>query len=183
VYLHLRRASSLSLLYNSTTQAPRHTKAPGLGLSILKSIVDLMRGQIGSHPNPDGKGSIFLFTTIAPWGLSCEPPAFSSSFPLPSGLFVTRSQQEVSQFFTYQTAVEILIMSLYTYNELPHGRWIRLLRLQAAKFDDPISWELITVKLKYAPSYCLATRDTCCLDTRGSLSLDLIVVSRLYSAV
>jgi osomolarity two-component system sensor histidine kinase TcsA len=44
---------------NSTTK--RH-KGTGLGLSICKSLVELMGGDIGFRPNPEGRGSIFWFT-------------------------------------------------------------------------------------------------------------------------
>ncbi|KAL1608466.1 hypothetical protein SLS60_003408 [Paraconiothyrium brasiliense] len=42
--------------------ATKRYKGTGLGLSICKSLAELMGGDIGFHPNPEGKGSIFWFT-------------------------------------------------------------------------------------------------------------------------
>lgn len=44
---------------NSTT---KKYKGTGLGLSICKSLSELMGGEIGFHPNPKGRGSVFWFT-------------------------------------------------------------------------------------------------------------------------
>ncbi|CAI6333277.1 unnamed protein product [Periconia digitata] len=44
---------------NSTTKKFQGT---GLGLSICKSLAELMNGQIGYKPNPEGAGSLFWFT-------------------------------------------------------------------------------------------------------------------------
>jgi osomolarity two-component system sensor histidine kinase TcsA len=44
--------------------ATKRYKGTGLGLSICKSLAELMGGQIGYHRNPEGKGSIFWFTTV-----------------------------------------------------------------------------------------------------------------------
>ena len=42
--------------------ATKRYKGTGLGLSICKSLSELMDGQIGFDPNPQGRGSIFWFT-------------------------------------------------------------------------------------------------------------------------
>jgi osomolarity two-component system sensor histidine kinase TcsA len=42
--------------------ATKRYKGTGLGLSICKSLSELMDGQIGFSPNPEGRGSIFWFT-------------------------------------------------------------------------------------------------------------------------
>ncbi|CAK7216078.1 hypothetical protein SBRCBS47491_002710 [Sporothrix bragantina] len=56
-----------SSLFVPFTQVDVTTKkkfqGTGLGLSICKSLVELMGGDIGFTPNPDGQGSIFWFTT------------------------------------------------------------------------------------------------------------------------
>ncbi|KAL1898165.1 hypothetical protein Sste5346_003571 [Sporothrix stenoceras] len=56
-----------SSLFMPFTQVDTTTKkrfqGTGLGLSICKSLVELMGGDIGFSPNPDGKGSIFWFST------------------------------------------------------------------------------------------------------------------------
>ncbi|CAK7202044.1 hypothetical protein SEUCBS139899_004762 [Sporothrix eucalyptigena] len=56
-----------SSLFVPFTQVDATTKkrfqGTGLGLSICKSLVELMGGDIGFTPNPDGQGSIFWFTT------------------------------------------------------------------------------------------------------------------------
>lgn len=44
---------------NSTT---KRFKGTGLGLSICKSLAELMGGNIGYFPNPEGRGSVFWFT-------------------------------------------------------------------------------------------------------------------------
>lgn len=44
---------------NSTT---KRFKGTGLGLSICKSLAQLMEGNIGYSPNPEGHGSVFWFT-------------------------------------------------------------------------------------------------------------------------
>ncbi|KAL5388922.1 hypothetical protein DPSP01_002629 [Paraphaeosphaeria sporulosa] len=42
--------------------ATKRYKGTGLGLSICKSLVELMGGNIGYRPNPEGTGSVFWFT-------------------------------------------------------------------------------------------------------------------------
>ncbi|KAF2199274.1 hypothetical protein GQ43DRAFT_376629 [Delitschia confertaspora ATCC 74209] len=42
--------------------ATKRYKGTGLGLSICKSLAELMGGEIGFRPNPEGKGSVFWFT-------------------------------------------------------------------------------------------------------------------------
>ncbi|KAF2446460.1 sensor histidine kinase-like protein/response regulator Fos-1 [Karstenula rhodostoma CBS 690.94] len=42
--------------------ATKRYKGTGLGLSICKSLVELMGGNIGFRPNPEGTGSVFWFT-------------------------------------------------------------------------------------------------------------------------
>jgi osomolarity two-component system sensor histidine kinase TcsA len=42
--------------------ATKRYKGTGLGLSISKSLSELMGGNIGFHPNPEGRGSVFWFT-------------------------------------------------------------------------------------------------------------------------
>ncbi|KAI1427761.1 hypothetical protein F5Y12DRAFT_116392 [Xylaria sp. FL1777] len=53
-------------LYKPFTQLEqsynKRFQGTGLGLSIVKSIVDLMDGQLGYHPNPTCRGSVFWFT-------------------------------------------------------------------------------------------------------------------------
>jgi len=44
------------------TTITKRYQGTGLGLSIAKSLVDLMDGQIGYRPNPEGPGSVFWFT-------------------------------------------------------------------------------------------------------------------------
>jgi osomolarity two-component system sensor histidine kinase TcsA len=59
-------ASAENTLFLPFTQfddtSTKSYQGTGLGLSISKSIVELMGGQIGSRPNPDGQGSVFWFT-------------------------------------------------------------------------------------------------------------------------
>jgi hypothetical protein len=43
--------------------------------------------------------------------------------------------------------------SCYTYDQLPAGKWFRILRLLPGLFQDPVSFELITTELSKAPSY------------------------------
>lgn len=45
------------------TTTKKRFQGTGLGLSICKSLVELMGGDIGFTPNPDGQGSIFWFST------------------------------------------------------------------------------------------------------------------------
>ncbi|CAK7265718.1 hypothetical protein SEPCBS57363_001723 [Sporothrix epigloea] len=60
-------ADATANLFVPFTQVDATTKkrfqGTGLGLSICKSLVELMGGDIGFTPNPDGQGSIFWFTT------------------------------------------------------------------------------------------------------------------------
>lgn len=42
--------------------ATKRYKGTGLGLSICKSLAELMGGNIGFHPNQEGRGSVFWFT-------------------------------------------------------------------------------------------------------------------------
>ena len=42
--------------------ATKRYKGTGLGLSICKSLAELMGGEIGFRPNPEGRGSVFWFT-------------------------------------------------------------------------------------------------------------------------
>jgi osomolarity two-component system sensor histidine kinase TcsA len=42
--------------------ATKRYKGTGLGLSISKSLSELMGGNIGYYPNPEGHGSVFWFT-------------------------------------------------------------------------------------------------------------------------
>ncbi|CAK7566367.1 MAG: hypothetical protein SEPTF4163_004309 [Sporothrix epigloea] len=60
-------AEATANLFVPFTQVDATTKkrfqGTGLGLSICKSLVELMGGDIGFTPNPDGQGSIFWFTT------------------------------------------------------------------------------------------------------------------------
>jgi osomolarity two-component system sensor histidine kinase TcsA len=42
--------------------ATKRYKGTGLGLSICKSLTELMGGDIGYRPNPEGSGSVFWFT-------------------------------------------------------------------------------------------------------------------------
>jgi osomolarity two-component system sensor histidine kinase TcsA len=55
-----------SALFTPFTQfdnsATKRYKGTGLGLSICKSLAELMGGNIGFQPNPEGRGSIFGFT-------------------------------------------------------------------------------------------------------------------------
>ncbi|CAK42315.1 hypothetical protein CBS63078_866 [Aspergillus niger] len=44
---------------NSST---RQYQGTGLGLSICKSLAELMDGEVGYSPNPEGRGSVFWFT-------------------------------------------------------------------------------------------------------------------------
>jgi osomolarity two-component system sensor histidine kinase TcsA len=57
---------SAGALFTPFTQfdnsATKRYKGTGLGLSICKSLSELMGGQIGFNPNPEGRGSIFWFT-------------------------------------------------------------------------------------------------------------------------
>jgi osomolarity two-component system sensor histidine kinase TcsA len=59
-------SGSFSALFNPFTQfdnsATKRYKGTGLGLSICKSLAELMGGNIGFQPNPEGQGSIFGFT-------------------------------------------------------------------------------------------------------------------------
>ncbi|CAK7271137.1 hypothetical protein SEPCBS119000_004447 [Sporothrix epigloea] len=59
-------ADATANLFVPFTQVDATTKkryqGTGLGLSICKSLVELMAGDIGYTPNPDGQGSIFWFT-------------------------------------------------------------------------------------------------------------------------
>ncbi|KAL6708214.1 hypothetical protein ACN47E_003398 [Coniothyrium glycines] len=59
-------ANGASSLFTPFTQfdnsATKRYKGTGLGLSICKSLAELMGGQIGFHPNSEGRGSIFWFT-------------------------------------------------------------------------------------------------------------------------
>ncbi|KAL1953545.1 hypothetical protein VTO42DRAFT_2601 [Malbranchea cinnamomea] len=60
-------ADSVESLFTPFTQLDGSTtkryKGAGLGLSICKSLAELMGGSIGYLPNPKGYGSIFWFTT------------------------------------------------------------------------------------------------------------------------
>lgn len=64
------------LLFTPFTQldnsATKRFKGTGLGLSICKSLAELMGGNIGFHPNPTGKGSVFWFTFTVEKS-SCTP--------------------------------------------------------------------------------------------------------------
>jgi osomolarity two-component system sensor histidine kinase TcsA len=44
------------------TSATKRYQGTGLGLSICKSLAELMGGEIGYTPNPEGRGSVFWFT-------------------------------------------------------------------------------------------------------------------------
>jgi osomolarity two-component system sensor histidine kinase TcsA len=59
-------ASGSQSLFTPFTQidnsATKRYKGTGLGLSICKSLAELMGGNIGFHPNPEGPGSVFWFT-------------------------------------------------------------------------------------------------------------------------
>jgi osomolarity two-component system sensor histidine kinase TcsA len=59
-------ASGSHTLFTPFTQfdnsATKRYKGTGLGLSICKSLAELMGGNIGFHPNPEGRGSVFWFT-------------------------------------------------------------------------------------------------------------------------
>ncbi|CAN9387441.1 unnamed protein product [Alternaria alternata] len=59
-------ASGSKSLFTPFTQidnsATKRYKGTGLGLSICKSLAELMGGNIGFHPNPEGPGSVFWFT-------------------------------------------------------------------------------------------------------------------------
>lgn len=59
-------ANSSDILFTPFTQfdnsATKRYKGTGLGLSICKSLAELMGGNIGFHPNPEGRGSVFWFT-------------------------------------------------------------------------------------------------------------------------
>ncbi|KAF2678998.1 two-component system protein A [Lentithecium fluviatile CBS 122367] len=59
-------ASASGSLFTPFTQfdnsATKKYKGTGLGLSICKSLAELMGGNIGFRPNPEGVGSIFWFT-------------------------------------------------------------------------------------------------------------------------
>lgn len=59
-------ASGANTLFTPFTQfdnsATKRYKGTGLGLSICKSLAGLMGGEIGFHPNPEGRGSVFWFT-------------------------------------------------------------------------------------------------------------------------
>jgi osomolarity two-component system sensor histidine kinase TcsA len=59
-------ASGSQTLFTPFTQIDNSTtkryKGTGLGLSICKSLAELMGGNIGFHPNPEGPGSVFWFT-------------------------------------------------------------------------------------------------------------------------
>ncbi|KAI1526038.1 BaeS Signal transduction histidine kinase, partial [Pyrenophora tritici-repentis] len=59
-------ASGAHTLFTPFTQfdnsATKRYKGTGLGLNICKSLAELMGGQIGFRPNPEGRGSIFWFT-------------------------------------------------------------------------------------------------------------------------
>lgn len=58
--------ASADALFTPFTQfdnsATKRYKGTGLGLSICKSLSELMGGEIGFLPNPDGHGSVFWFT-------------------------------------------------------------------------------------------------------------------------
>lgn len=58
--------ASANALFTPFTQfdnsATKRYKGIGLGLSICKSLSELMGGEIGFHPNPGGHGSVFWFT-------------------------------------------------------------------------------------------------------------------------
>jgi osomolarity two-component system sensor histidine kinase TcsA len=60
-------ASGSHTLFTPFTQfdnsATKRYKGTGLGLSICKSLAELMGGNIGFHPNPEGRGSVFWFTS------------------------------------------------------------------------------------------------------------------------
>ncbi|KAH7087542.1 two-component system protein A [Paraphoma chrysanthemicola] len=57
---------SVKALFTPFTQfdnsATKRYKGTGLGLSICKSLAELMGGEIGYLPNPEGQGSVFWFT-------------------------------------------------------------------------------------------------------------------------
>ena len=57
---------AVSSLFVPFTQVDGTTRkrfsGTGLGLSICKSLVELMGGEIGYEPNPEGQGSVFWFT-------------------------------------------------------------------------------------------------------------------------
>jgi osomolarity two-component system sensor histidine kinase TcsA len=57
---------SVKALFTPFTQfdnsATKRYKGTGLGLSICKSLAELMGGEIGYFPNPEGCGSVFWFT-------------------------------------------------------------------------------------------------------------------------
>ncbi|EPE10512.1 histidine kinase [Ophiostoma piceae UAMH 11346] len=57
---------AVSTLFVPFTQVDGTTRkrfpGTGLGLSICKSLVELMGGEIGYEPNPEGQGSVFWFT-------------------------------------------------------------------------------------------------------------------------
>ncbi|KAH8725227.1 sensor histidine kinase-like protein/response regulator Fos-1 [Phaeosphaeriaceae sp. PMI808] len=59
-------ADSSESLFTPFTQfdnsATKRYKGTGLGLSICKSLAELMGGNIGYFPNPEGRGSVFWFT-------------------------------------------------------------------------------------------------------------------------
>ncbi|KAF2868322.1 two-component system protein A [Massariosphaeria phaeospora] len=59
-------AGAASSLFTPFTQfemnSTKRYKGTGLGLSICKSLAELMGGNIGYHPNPEGHGSTFWFT-------------------------------------------------------------------------------------------------------------------------
>lgn len=59
-------ASGSQSLFTPFTQidnsATKRYKGTGLGLSICKSLAELMGGNVGFHPNPEGPGSVFWFT-------------------------------------------------------------------------------------------------------------------------
>ncbi|KAF1942113.1 two-component system protein A [Clathrospora elynae] len=59
-------ANGSNTLFTPFTQfdnsATKRYKGTGLGLSICKSLAELMGGNIGFHPNPEGRGSVFWFT-------------------------------------------------------------------------------------------------------------------------
>jgi len=59
-------AASSKALFTPFTQfdnsATKRYKGTGLGLSICKSLAELMGGNVGFFPNPEGCGSVFWFT-------------------------------------------------------------------------------------------------------------------------
>jgi len=146
-YSRCKRAntSCINEATTSSRQRPRYSSPSRLDISttILFQLSQIV-APLAARP---------LSVFIAAHSPSEKPVSRNCTVRFHLSLVAPSNTLTISRDVREETRHHITMSSIYQYEKLPTGKWMRLLRLLPGNSDDQIHLELFTAELKSAPPY------------------------------